>query len=159
MRRLIALVTGCALVAACAGVDKQKFEPVSKAGKDLQAEVPSSNTLPPPQFRDRLKQFDNEIAALQGKTIGQREVDALKAFSEAADAFRYFLRFRVLDLDAADPGQILVKGPNLEVANRYRLPVDARNGSKWVNRGQAITILLQAGEQHLNDGNRIVDGQ
>ena len=159
MKRLIALLAGCALVAACGGVDKQKFEAVSKAGKELQAEIPSSNSLPPPQFRDRLKQLDAEIAALQGRAIGQQEVDALKAFSEAADAYRYFLRFRVLDLDAADTSQIQVKGPNLEVANRYRLPVDTRNGSKWVNRGQAVTILLQAGEQRLNDANRIVDGR
>jgi hypothetical protein len=34
--------------------------------------------------------------------------------------------------------------------------VDTRNGAKWVNGAQASTILLQAGEQHLNDGNRIV---
>ncbi len=55
--------------------------------------------------------------------------------------------------------QILLKGPNLEAATRYKLPVDTRNGSKWVNRAQAVTILLQAAEQRLNDGNRLVKGR
>jgi hypothetical protein len=45
------------------------------------------------------------------------------------------------------------------VAERYKLPLDTRNGSKWVNRAQAVTFLLQAGEQHLADGNRLVNGQ
>jgi hypothetical protein len=64
----------------------------------------------------------------------------------------------VLDLEK-DSTQVQVKGPNLEVAERYKLPIDNRDGSKWVNRAQAITLLLQAGEQHLTDGNRIVNGQ
>ena len=52
------------------------------------------------------------------------------AYTDAANAYRYFLRFRVLDLDA-DSTQILLKGPNLEVATRYKLPLDSRNGAKW----------------------------
>ena len=82
-------------------------------------------------------------------------MNALHAYSEAAEAYRYFLRFRAIDVEAGS-GEILLKGPNLEVATRFKLPVDNRNGSKSVNRAQAITILLQAGEQHLSDGNRIV---
>jgi hypothetical protein len=39
------------------------------------------------------------------------------------------------------------------------LPIDNRDGSKWVNRAQAITMLLQAGEQRLSDGNRLINGQ
>ena len=152
------LAAACALVVACGGVDKQKFDPVIKAGKVVAADVESTHGQVGSEFRDHLKQLDTEVEALQGKTIGRQEVDALKAFTEAADAYRYFLRFRVLDLEK-DSTQVQVKGPNLEVAERYKLPIDNRGGSKWVNRAQAITLLLQAGEQHLTDGNRLVNGQ
>jgi hypothetical protein len=148
----------CAFAVACGGVDKQKFDPVIKAGKVVAADVESTHGQVGSEFRDHLKQLDTEVEALQGKTIGRQEVDALKAFTEAADAYRYFLRFRVLDLEK-DSTQIQVKGPNLEVAERYKLPIDSRDGSKWVNRAQAITMLLQAGEQRLTDGNRIASGQ
>jgi RNase P/RNase MRP subunit p29 len=155
MRRPIALAVACAFTCACGGVDQAKFEGVFKAGKALQAEVQASGGALNSQSRDRLKQFDTEIDALRDRTIGTHEADVLQAFAEAADAYRYFLRFRALDPEAGT-GQILLKGPNIEVATRFKLPVDTRDGAKLVNRGQAITILLQAGEQHLSDGNRIL---
>lgn len=152
------IAVACAFVVACGGVDKQKFDPVIKAGKVVAADVESTHGQVGSEFRDHLKQLDTEVEALQGKTIGRQEVDALKAFTEAADAYRYFLRFRVLDLEK-DSTQVQVKGPNLEVAERYKLPIDNRDGSKWVNRARAITMLLQAGEQRLSDGNRLINGQ
>jgi hypothetical protein len=153
-----ALVVACAFVTACGGVDTQKFDAAFKAGKALQAEVESSRGLPRSQSRDRLKEFDTEVSALHDRTIGRREADALQAYAEAAEAYREFLHFRSLELEGENH-QIQLKGPNLEVATRYKLPVDTRNGSKWVNGAQAITILLQAAEQHLEDGNRIVNGK
>ena len=153
----MAVAVVCALAVSCAGVDQQKFDRVVKAGAALQAEVQSNSGPPRPQSRDLLKEFDAEIAALTDHTIGTRESEALQAYADAANAYRYFLRFRVLDLDT-DASQILLKGPNLEVATRYKLPLDTRNGAKWVNRAQAVTILLQAADQRLNDGNRLVKG-
>jgi hypothetical protein len=155
IKRPLALVVACAFVVCCGGVDQQKFAAVSQAGKALQAELEANGRTPRPEARDRLKEFDNEIAALHDKTIGRQEADALTAYGDAAEAYRYFLRFRALSLDA-EGGQIQLKGPNIEVASRYKLPVDTRGGSKYVNGGQAVTILLQAGEQHLADGNRIL---
>ena len=158
MRRLTALAAACAFVVACGGVDQKKFDGVYKAGQALQVEVQSSGGVPGSQSRDRLKQFDTEINALRDRTIGTHEADALQAYAEAADAYRFFFRFRAVDPEG-DSGEILLKGPNIEVATRFKLPGDTRNGAKWVNRGQAITILLQAAEQRLSDGNRIVSGQ
>lgn len=157
MNRLMALVAACAVVISCGGVDQQKFDRIYKAGKALQTEVESNSGLPRPQSRDLLKEFDAEIAALSDHTIGKRESEALQAYADAANAYRYFLRFRVLDLDV-DSSQMLLKGPNLEVATRYKLPLDSRSGGKWVNRAQAVTILLQAGDQRLSDANRLVKG-
>jgi hypothetical protein len=153
----MALVAACAVVISCGGVDQQKFDRIYKAGKALQTEVESNSGLPRPQSRDLLKEFDAEIAALSDHTIGKRESEALQAYADAANAYRYFLRFRVLDLDV-DSSQMLLKGPNLEVATRYKLPLDSRSGGKWVNRAQAVTILLQAGDQRLSDANRLVKG-
>jgi hypothetical protein len=153
----MALVAACAVVISCGGVDQQKFDRIYKAGKALQTEVESNSGLPRPQSRDLLKEFDAEIAALSDHTIGKRESEALQAYTDAANAYRYFLRFRVLDLDV-DSSQMLLKGPNLEVATRYKLPLDSRSGGKWVNRAQAVTILLQAGDQRLSDANRLVKG-
>jgi hypothetical protein len=159
MRRPTAIAALCVFVVACGGgVDQRKFDAVFKAGSALQAEVQSSGAALRPQSRDRLKEFDAAIEALRDHTIGIHEADALKAYADAADAYRYFLRFRVLEPEEGTT-QILLKGPNIEVATRYKLPVDTRSGAKYVNRAQAITILLQAAEQHLNDGNRILKGR
>ena len=158
MTRTIVLVAACVFVAACGGVDKQKFDGVEKAGKALQDEVQSSGGLPRSQSRDRLKRFDTEVLALQDRTIGRREADALQAYADAAEAYRSFLHFRGLALDAEN-GQIPLKGPNLETATRYKLPVETHSGSKSVNSARAITILLQASEQRMSDGNRLVDGK
>jgi len=153
--RPLILILFCVSVSACATVDRQKFDAVVRAGAALQAEakpVGGDDTL----ARGKLKQFDTEIEAIRDHTIGAQEVEAFKAFAEAADGYRYFLRFKTLDLDV-DPNEIQLKGgSNLEVATRYKLPLDSRNGSQWVNRARAITMLLQAAEQRLADGNRIV---
>jgi hypothetical protein len=153
--RPIILAIICSLAAACGGVDQKKFEKVAAAGKALQAEVESTKGAPTSPARDRLKTFDAEIDALHDHTIGRQEVDALKAYAEAADAYRYFLRFQALEPEEGT-NQIKLNGPNAEVATRYKLPVDTHGGVRTVNRAQAVTILLQAAEQHLADGNRIV---
>jgi hypothetical protein len=158
MERRTALAVICVCAAACGGFDQQKFDAVYKAGSALQAEVQSSGATQRPASRDRLKEFDTAIDALRDHTIGIKEADALKAYADAADAYRYFLRFHALEPEEGTT-QILLKGPNLEVATRYKLPVDTRSGGKYVSRPQAITILLQAAEQHLNDGHRMVKGK
>ena len=155
-RRLsIASSLVCVLTVGCGGVDQQKFDGIYKAGKALQTEVDSTHGAPASPARDRLKEFDAAIDALRDHTVGRQESDALGAYAEAADAYRYFLRFRNIETEGGG-SEIPLKGPNLEVATRYKLPVDTRGGVKSVNRAQAITILLQAAEQHLNDGNRII---
>ena len=154
MKRLIAAAAACALVVACGGVDQKKFDGVFKAGTALRSEVEQSGGGSPAKARDLLKEFDAAINALRDHTIGIKEADALKAYADAADAYRYFLRFRAMDLEG-DGRQVVLKGPNIEVATRYKLPVDTRNGDKVVNRAQAVTIMLQAAEQRLNDGNRL----
>jgi hypothetical protein len=149
------LAIACACTIGCGGVDRQKFAGVVKAGAALQA-VATPVRGDDAQARARLKQFDSEVDALRDHTIGAQEVEALKAFAEAADGYRYFLRFKTLDIDV-DAGEIQLKGgPNLEVASRYKLPLDTSNGAGRLNRAQAITILLQTAEQRLADGNRIV---
>lgn len=154
----VVLVAACVWAAACGAVDQKKFDAVFKAGSELQAELQASRGQPGVQARERLKTFDAEINALRERTIGKQEVEALTSYAEAADAYRYFLRFHGMDTEEGTT-QIILKGPNLEVATRYKLPVDSHGGSKFVNRAQAVTILLQAGEQHLADGNRIVKGK
>ena len=154
MKRAVALVAVCAFVVSCGGFDQKKFDAVHTAGKALQAEVQSGGRQPGPKSRERLKEFETAIAALEGHTIGIHEADALHSYTEAADAYRTFLRFQSTDPEEGT-ALILLKGPNLEAATRFKLPIDTRSGAKYVNRGQAITILLQAGEQHVSDGNRI----
>jgi hypothetical protein len=158
--RLVAVAAVCAGVMGCGGgVDRQRFDRIYTTGKALQSEVSSSGSGPVrAESRERLKEFDAEIDAVRDHTIGIHEADALKAYAESADAYRYFLRFRTLETEEGTT-QILLKGPNLEVATRYKLPVDTRSGTRSVSRAQAITILLQAAEQHLADGNRIAGRQ
>lgn len=159
MRRLAAITLVCAGLAGCGGVDAKKFDAVYQTSQALHQEMQTGAGQARPQSRDLLKQFDTGIEALRGKTIGKSENDALQAYVEAADAYRAFLRFRSLTVLADDPRRIVVKGPDLEAANRYKLPIDSSGGSRFVNSAQAITIILQAAEQHLNDGDRLIKGK
>jgi hypothetical protein len=159
MRRPIALAALCVSVVACGGgVDQQKFDAVYKAGNALQAEVQSSGTAPRPEARDRLKEFDVAIEALRNTPRKNHGKVGMLNDLRRRGRLPGILRFRALDPEEGTT-QIVLKGPNIEVATRYKLPVDTRGGTKYVNRAQAITILLQAAEQHLNDGNRILKGR
>jgi hypothetical protein len=146
------------IVVACStGVDQAKFDRVYRAGKALEVEVNSTGGA---SARSGLlqKEFETEVAALEGRAQGQQETDALRAFTEASDAYKYFLRFRSLDFDAVE-GRILLMGTNLEVASRYNLPVETRSGSRWVDSGTALKVLLETAERKLAEANRFVNGQ
>ena len=154
----MAVAAICALAVSCAGVDQQKFDRVYKAGAALQAEVQSNSGPPRPQSRDLLKELDTEIAALTDHTIGtrsQRRFRRMRTLPMPTGTFSAF----ACSISTPTAPRFSSKGPNLEAATRYKLPIDTRNGSKWVNRAQAVTILLQAAEQRLNDGNRMVKGR
>src|SRR5438045_9411408 len=93
----VALMVVCAWLAACGGVDQKKFDAVYTAAKALQSEVQSSGNTPRPEARDRLKELDAEINALQDHTIGIQEANALHASAEAAEAYRHVTSCRARD--------------------------------------------------------------
>ncbi len=153
--RLI-LLFAC-LLAACQGFDQQKFDPAYRAGKALEVEIKSSGGTTAASTT-LLRQFQTEVSALQGRTQGKRESDALASLVNAADAYQDFLRFRALDYDAPN-GKILVMGTLEAVVAKYQLPCERIGNNMWADSGAALRLLLNAAETNLQQGNRTINGQ
>lgn len=145
--------SGCA-----AGVDKQRFDPVYRAGKALQVEVHSIGSFSIKGGDDLEKQFKTEVAALDGRTKGQKEIDAAAAYKAAAAAFEDYLRFRFLALEAID-GKILLMGTNIEAAKRYGPYLEKNTpDSALVDSNLILKTSLDVAESKLEEANQIVNG-
>lgn len=144
---------------ACAGpaINKAKFQAVDRAGQLLQQDVRAAGGRDSSQFPDLLERFQGEIVALDGRTNGRNEADALKAYGAARDSYAYFLRFQRLDRDAVG-GMVLLTGANRPVASRYGLPMENRGGGRWVNRKIAMETFIEKAEAELNKASRMVNG-
>lgn len=145
------------VVTACnSGVDKAKFDPAYKAGKALQVEVASTGGTGP-AAEVKQKAFATEVAALNGRTTNELEQRALTAYADANDAYNGFIRFRHLDLEA-EGGRIPLMGTNIDLANRFKLPIQTTNGVQWVQSSEALKVLHAAAEKRLEDANSIING-
>jgi hypothetical protein len=147
---LVITVVGCHT-----GIDQAKFDRVYRAGKALQVEVNATGGAST-RSGQLQKDFETEVAALDGRAQGPRELDAFRAFTEASDAFKFLLRFRSLDLDAAE-GKSLVMGSNVQVAMRYHLSIETRGDSQWVDSATALKVMHEAAERTLREANRLVN--
>jgi len=152
---VVVLAIGC-VVSACGNVDQKKFDPVYRAGKALEIEVNATGGASA-RSNELAKQFQTEVSALSGRARGTRETQALQAYAEAGDAYEFFIRFRSLDFDSVK-GRIWLRGTNLDVASRFKFPVETKDGEKFVDSGDAMKILLEVAQRKLTEGNQIVNG-
>ena len=139
------------------GLNPAKFQAVERAGQLLQQDVRAAGGRGSSRFPELLEQFQGEIAALDGRTNGRNEADALKAYVAARDSYGYFLRFQRLDRDAVG-GMVLLTGANRPIASRYELPMENRGGGRWVNRIAAMETFIEKAEAELNTASRLVNG-
>lgn len=94
-----------------------------RAGEALRVYVNAKGEVTPVRIRDLLQRFQAALTAVNGQTSGRREAAAVEAYAAASDAYKYFLRFRLLDVDAVQ-GMVLLRGGNHDVAARYGLSID-----------------------------------
>ena len=124
MTRLIAVaaVSMALSGAACADapIDPARFQGIDRAARSVQLGLNTSAESP--RIPELLEHFQNEIAALDGRTSGRREAAALDTYASAAESFRYLLRFQRLDRETVG-GMVLLTG-----ANR---PIAARKTCRW----------------------------
>ena len=81
-------------------LDRTKFQAVDRAGQLLRRDLNATNGLGSSRFPELLRQFQTEIAALDGRTHGRNEADLLNAYAAASDSYRYFLRFQAFEVDS-----------------------------------------------------------
>jgi hypothetical protein len=121
-------------------------------------DVNATNGLGSSRFPELLRQFQAETAALNGRTHGRNETILLKAYADANDSYRYFLRFQALERDAVG-GMVLLSGPNRPIASRFGLPTENRGGGRWVNRKTAMRVFIDQAEAELTHASRVLDGR
>jgi hypothetical protein len=146
---LMLFVAGCT---ACRdqSVDQKKFEAVDHAGQILQTDLIAGGGSPSAHFAVSLDEFQAEIARLDSRTNGRQESAALKSFAAAAEAYRYLLRFQLLERDAVQ-GMVLLSGSNRPIASRYGFPMENRGGGRWVNRKTAMKMLSESASVALRE--------
>jgi hypothetical protein len=150
-------VLGC-IACGVPTLDQAKFQAVDRAGQSLRLDVNATNGLGSTRFPELLRQFQAEIAALNGRTHGRNETNLLKAYADANDSYRYFLRFQALERDAVG-GMVLLSGPYRPVASRYGLPMENRGGGRWVNRKTAMRMFIDKAEAELTHASMVLDGR
>jgi hypothetical protein len=139
-------------------LDRTKFQAVDRAGQLLRRDLNATNGLGSSRFPELLRQFQTEIAALDGRTHGRNEADLLNAYAAASDSYRYFLRFQAFEGDSVG-GMVLLSGANRPVASRYGLRMENRGGGRWVNRRTAMRVFVDKAEADLTKADRLVSGR
>jgi hypothetical protein len=108
----------------------------------VQTDLGENGRMGSSQFSMLLQRLEREISALHGRTNGRQEADVLDAYTSAAEAYRYFGRFQLLERDAVK-GMVLLSGSNRPVASRYGFPMESRGGGRWVDRKAAMRTLSE----------------
>lgn len=153
-RALAAVVVAGCFTAGC-GVDQEKFTAARRAGIALEVEAKATGFTG--RSSELQRQFETEVATLDGRAKGDAEERALRAYKESSEAYMLLIRFRSLDFDAPE-GRIVLVGTNLEAASRYQLPVQTTNGVQWVDSSAAMETFWEVAKAKLAEANAIVDG-
>src|SRR4051794_30171031 len=101
-------IAGC-IACADSAVDTKKFEAVDAAAASLRMDAQAHSGIGSSRFVELLDALHVQIAALQKRVSGRHEKALLDAYAEAAEGYKYFLRFRELDRDAVG-GMVLLRG-------------------------------------------------
>ena len=137
------LLLAC-LACSASTLDPQKFEALRTDAQSVQADIRSgdgsSSRLP-----ELLRRLDAEIAATGRRVTGRQEHAALAAYADAAEAYRYVLRFRNLDRETIG-GMLLLRGSNRPIALRYQVPFEERGGGHWVSRTTAMDTFARSAD-------------
>src|SRR4051812_2318795 len=135
-------------------LDANKFAGIQAGGQSVRADLITSGGGGSPELARRVETFARDVTAAGSRVAGTHEKAALAAFASAAEAYKYFLRFRELDSDAT--GMILLRGANRPIAFRYALLMQERGGGRWVRRQTALEIFRGRGDASLADAAAIV---
>ena len=143
------------LACSDAGLDAKKFDAVQIAAQSVRADAHTNNSSGSARFGELLETLKSETAVAERLVDGRPEKAALRSYADAAEAYRYFLRFRDLDPGAAGD-MILLRGSNRPVAIRYGIPREERGGGRWVNRKTAMAAFSTKADEALAEAARIV---
>jgi hypothetical protein len=153
------------VVSGCNSFDKQKFEPVYRAGKAMEVEMASGVHIP--EQRKALKAFQTEIETLKGRVEGEREQACLQAFDNAAAAYENFLTIRELDMGGStQPDGRMLLGDSWEPrAKRFGVIAepdttpDPTSKYKWIwlNTSKALEGFDAAAKREMAEASRLVN--
>ena len=161
------VVSAIPLIRVQAGVDQKKFDALYRSGKAIEVNLENSSAVRAAASGQLLKAFKTEISLLQGRTRNENEAAALKAYSDAADAYKAFLDVRELDFRGGSrEGRLLLGDGWVAVASKFNFAIEAAPWAPadkykfyWVNVGDAIEALLSAAKKNLAEASRLVNGQ
>jgi hypothetical protein len=150
---VLAFLVGC-LACGDAAVDPRRFEAVRLAIDSVRADIRTTGAGSQ-HLQQLLRTLDVQLEAAGQRVRGRREATALRGYREAAEAYKYLLRFRDLEVDGPD-GTLLLRGANRPIALRYKVPFKEQGGGRWVNRKNAIDVFAAKADVALAEANRIL---
>jgi hypothetical protein len=158
IRRLIAVSVLVSMSCANPPVDPKKFDAVDGAARAVQSDLTENDGNGSSPLSMLLQHLEREVAALDGRTNGRQEAAVLRAYASATEAYKYVLRFQLLERDAVK-GMVLLSGSNRPIASRYGFPMENRGGGRWVNWKAALKILSDKADADLADAQRLLSNE
>lgn len=149
-------VAGC-LACGESSVDAKTFEALRLSAQSMREDVKASHGAGTARSTGLLQALEAELAATETRVRGARERAALERYAEAAEGYRYFLRFRDLDRDAQGE-MVLLRGSNRPVALRYGIPFQEKGGGRWVNRKTAMEMFAGRADAALAEAAALLSG-
>jgi hypothetical protein len=150
---VLVVLVGC-LACADTAVDPSHFEGLRVAMDSVRADIRTTGAGSQ-HLQQLLRTLDVQLEAAGHQVKGRREATALRGYREAAEAYKYLLRFRGLEVDGPD-GTLLLRGANQPIALRYKVPFKERGGGRWVNRKNAMDVFAAKADVALAEANRIL---
>ena len=151
--RCVVFLLGC-LACADSAVDPRHFEGLGVAMDSVRADFRTTATGSQ-HLQQLLQTLDVQLEAARHHVRGRREATVLRGYSEAAEAYKYLLRFRNLEADGPG-GTLLLRGANQPIALRYKVPFTERGGGRWVNRKNAMDVFAARADVALAEVSRIL---
>jgi hypothetical protein len=153
-RALVVVLLVGSLACADAAVDPRHFEGLGVAMDSVRADIRTTG-VGSQHLQQLLRTLDVQLEAAGHQVRGRREATALRGYREAAEAYKYLLRFRNLEADGPG-GTLLLRGANQPIALRYKVPFTERGGGRWVNRKNAMDVFAAKADVALAEVSRIL---
>jgi hypothetical protein len=138
--RGVAVVVACMLVAACSGLDRQKFEKTSRAATALS--VATDRGVNASRYRELVASFEAQLSVVRRRVTEPDERDLVDQYDEALKAYRAALA--VWTLKNQSQSEWVYSGPTTdELLKPYDIQFGEGMSGSGLKRASADAVMKE----------------